>query len=460
MSLKSDILKVSGSNAIVLLLSILNGFILPVILSINDYAELKTYVLYAGFIGFLHFGFIDGINIKYGGKTIDATITNEIAFFHKFLIIFQFLVSLFVLIMGIMFGNIIIIFIGLTILPLNIKSFFLFFYQAVGNMELYSMVAIIAPIVSISITLILILLKINNYEYYIIANIIGYIFAVIYIENKIKIFKLFFRLPIQEHNSSLLKSLFYSGFFIMLGNIFFVIFLNIGRWISKLFLSSTDFAFYSFGMSLIGILTIFINAVTQSFYPHLSKNFSDALISRYRNLFFSVGSFAILWYYFIVLIVNNFITKYMDSLIITGLLITTIPGILIVQSLYVNMYKVLKKESQFLIDIIRILFISIILSIIIFCFYKSTLSIAIAAVISIYLWILFPPSFIKISIKDKFNEFLFLCFLIGGFILIIISGFSMVLKIIITILLLSVINLIFYRDVLKELMSKIINILK
>jgi len=456
-SLRNDIIKVSGSNAIVLLLSILNGFILPVILSINDYAELKTYVLYAGFIGFLHFGFIDGINIKYGGKTIDATITNEITYFHKFLIIFQFIVSLFVLIMGIMFGNIIIVFVGLTILPLNIKSFFLFFYQAVGDLNLYSILNIITPIVTIVITLLLIILKINNYRYYISANILGYVATVIYVENKIKIYKSILKLPFSEY-ATMLRPVFYSGFYIMLGNIFFVIFLNIGRWISKLFMSSTEFAFYSFGMSLIGIVTIFINAVTQSFYPHLSKNFSDVLITKYRKLFFVIGSFTILWYYFIVLIVNSFIAKYINSLIITGVLLTTIPGILIIQSIYVNMYKVLKREAQFLRDIFRVLIISILLSLIIFYFYKSILSIAISAVISLYIWVLFPPAFIKISIKDKFNEFVFLCLLIGGFILIIISGFSITIKIIITILLLVVINLIFYRDVLKEFMLKKINI--
>ena len=460
MSLRNDILKVSGSNIVVLLSSIINGFVLPAVLSIDDYSKLKTYTLYASFIGFLHLGFVDGINIKYGGKLIDDVSSKEFNYFHKFFVVFQFIVVLVVFAIGIISKNTILIFIGLTILPLNLKSLFLFFYQAIGNFKLYSQLAIIAPLVSIFITLLLVLLKVTTYEYYIMANIIGYVLAVVYIENKIKIVKLSFNLPTFKNGRFMLRTIFYSGFFIMLGNTLFVIFFNIGRWMSKLFMSNVDFAIYSFGMSLIGFITIFINAVTQSFYPHLSRNYTDELISRYRNLFLVIGSFSIIGYFFIVVIVENFISKYNESLILTGILITTIPGVLIVKSLYVNLYKVLKKERQFLFDISKMLLIAILLSAIIFYFNRNTISIAISAVISIYLWIIFPPSFIRISIKERIREFCYLCLIIGGFIIIIMLDIVMSIQILITILLIFVINFIFYKRVINELIARLRNTMK
>jgi O-antigen/teichoic acid export membrane protein len=220
-------------------------------------------------------------------------------------------------------------------------------------------------------------------------------------------------------------------------------------------MSSSEFAYYSFGMSLIGFVSIFINAVTQSFYPHLSKNYTNELIMEYRNMFFVIGSFSVLWYFIIVLIVNKFIPKYTESLIITGVLLTTIPGILIVQSLYVNMYKVLKKESKFLKDIFMILIMAILISVVLFYLFKNKLSVAVAAVISVYLWIIFPPSFIKINVKKQINEIIYLFVFIGGFLFIIISEFNIIYKILLTFISLIIINIIFFYKTQNKLFLKI-----
>jgi O-antigen/teichoic acid export membrane protein len=212
-SLKSDILKVSGSNIIVLLLSVLNSFVLPIVLSVNGYANLKTYVLYAGFIGFLHFGFVDGVNIRFGGKEFDNSVKYEINFFHRFYIVFQFIMSLIILVIAVLTKDILLVFIGLTVLPLNLKSFFLFFYQAVGDLGLYSKLAVISPVISIILSLILIIFKVNDYRFFIIINIIGYYFSVLYIERKTEIYKKFFFFKFEKKKKLIDKKDFLFGFF-------------------------------------------------------------------------------------------------------------------------------------------------------------------------------------------------------------------------------------------------------
>ena len=80
-SLKKDFAKVAGSNILLLLASTLNNFVLPIVLSITDYANYKTYILYVGFAGLFHLGYVDGINIKYGGKDLEKLeITNPSLF--------------------------------------------------------------------------------------------------------------------------------------------------------------------------------------------------------------------------------------------------------------------------------------------------------------------------------------------------------------------------------------------
>lgn len=451
MSLKKDILQVSFSNSIILLSSIINGFVLPAVLSIEDYANLKTYTLFASFIGLLHFGFVDGINVKYGGLQKDEISSEEFKQFHIFFITFQLIVTILVIILGFITNNIILIFTGITILPVNLRSFFLFFFQAVGNFKSYTKLAIIAPLLNIVFIIILVIVNIFDYTFYITAQVVAYFVAVIFTENAEKQLNISTLKFINKLDRNKLKVIFSSGIYIMLGNILFVIFFDVGRWISKLFMNDYNFATYTFGMSLIGFITIFINAITQSFYPYFSRNQLINLISKYKSIFYVIGSFSILSYFIIVLIVQTFIPKYTDSLILTGILLTSVPGILIVKTLYVNFYKVLKKEKQFFYDTAKILTLSIVLNLILFYFYRNTTILAISATISIYIWIIFPPRFINYSIKNKLKELIYIFLIISSFVLIITSKHTLWLQVILMLSILIFLNILFFKTAVHDL---------
>lgn len=55
-----DLIKVIISNIVALLSGILVGFVVPKIMGFDDYGYFKTYALYAGYTGLLHFGISDG----------------------------------------------------------------------------------------------------------------------------------------------------------------------------------------------------------------------------------------------------------------------------------------------------------------------------------------------------------------------------------------------------------------
>lgn len=71
-SLKRGMLSVLIANIINLCFSLLSSFMLPKWLSVDTYALVKTFQLYASYAGLLHFGYVDGIYLKYGGKDIDT----------------------------------------------------------------------------------------------------------------------------------------------------------------------------------------------------------------------------------------------------------------------------------------------------------------------------------------------------------------------------------------------------
>jgi len=70
MKLGKGIIEVLYANILNLLIAVVNGFLLPKYLTVETYADLKTFLLYMSYIGILHFGYIDGIYLKYGGKDL------------------------------------------------------------------------------------------------------------------------------------------------------------------------------------------------------------------------------------------------------------------------------------------------------------------------------------------------------------------------------------------------------
>ena len=54
-----DLLRVVSSNMLALLVGLVNGFLVPGFLGIDEYALYKTFGLYVGYVGILHFGFVD-----------------------------------------------------------------------------------------------------------------------------------------------------------------------------------------------------------------------------------------------------------------------------------------------------------------------------------------------------------------------------------------------------------------
>lgn len=461
MSLKKDLFRVVTSNAIVLLSSVINGLILPSILTVESFSELKTYTLFASFIGFLHLGFVDGINVKYGGIDIKNINREEFGRLHAFFLLFQIVVVLVILCSGIIFKNGLIVLVGLATLPINIQCFFLFFYQAVGEFKDYARATVVVPISNIVITLSLVLTGIKDYRVYIIVIICSYIISVVLLEAKYLrknggrvIVNSFVSLLNRKIDNLLIRNIFKSGFYIMFGNVLFTLFFDTGRWVSKFFTSTKDFAVYSLGLSLIGFIVVFIAAVNKAFYPYLHRNQDPKVIGRYKNTLYILSSFSLAGFFILRFVIEKFLAKYLVALPVTAILITSIPGMMIIKSIYVNLYKVQKQEKYFLLDTLKYLLVSVILCFGLFYLYNSLISIAFASVIAIYVWAIFPVRCVDINYKVAIKEILFIGLLACSFYFIYQLEYCEFISISILCLITLAINIIFYKETLTQLISQ------
>lgn len=157
MKLRKGIISVICANIVNLFISMGNGFLLPKYLSIDTYAGLKIFLLYISYIGVLHLGYIDGVYIKYGGKTRNKIDSNEIKRDKKTFVIFQLVVAIFVLSISIILRNVYLFLFSINILPANMVTFYKFIYQAIGEFNSYSHITNIIPISCFILNFILLL---------------------------------------------------------------------------------------------------------------------------------------------------------------------------------------------------------------------------------------------------------------------------------------------------------------
>lgn len=136
-SLKKGLMYVLIANFINLGFNLITNFVLPKELSVESYATIKTFQLYVSYAGLFHFGFVDGMYLKYGGKNVKEIRGEDLKTNLSTLRFFEIFVTLICTIVALFLRREVLAFFALSILPLNLANYFKQLYQATGEFSLY-----------------------------------------------------------------------------------------------------------------------------------------------------------------------------------------------------------------------------------------------------------------------------------------------------------------------------------
>lgn len=413
MSLKNSILRIFSANFLTMVSGILIGFVVPAVLSVDSYAYLKTYTFYLSYIGLLHFGFIDGMYIKYGGKELESLDNREFKLEHRIFIIIQFIITLFFIGIAYIYKDIIIFLFALSIIPVNTIAFFRLFYQAVGEFKKYANISYVYTLIYLIANILLaVVFKSKNYIEYCITSILANVVVFLYLEYKF--FKVFNRIKV-KYDKKVWNNI-KIGFFILLGNLSVVMFYAIDRWFIKFFYTINDFAYYSFAISMLNIINLLVSAISVTFYNYLAKDEEEEKVKKIKRYFIILGAFASLGYFVLASIVNIILKKYIPSLNIIAISFASYPYMIVINALYVNLYKARKNEKKYLKVVVLMVIISTIYNIIAVLLSKNPISIAIATTISFITWYIYSSRDFK-YLKSTRKEIIYLVINLIGFLL-------------------------------------------
>lgn len=413
MSLKTNVIRIFSANFLNAISGIIIGFMIPAVLSLDSYAYVKTYLLYIGYIGFLHFGFIDGMYIKYGGKNIKDIDKGILKYEHRIFMRIQLIMTGIFILISIASKNLIIFLMAISIIPINTASFHKLFFQSTGQFKLFANANYVYTVIYMLTNIILVfLMKSDNYIFYIMTTLIANIAVFITLEYR---FYMKYR-SVKVKYSSEVNNNIKVGFYILLGNLSVSLFYGIDRWFVKIFYSNNDFAYYSFAISMLNIINIFINAISTTFYNYLSMGENEERIKKLKECFLIIGGMASSGYFVLAIIVKMLLPKYIPSLRIIAISFVMYPYIIIINSLYVNLYKVRKNEKKYFVVVILMLFISIIYNTVAVYIFEDPIWIAIATTLSFITWYIYSIRDFK-YIKGNYKELIYLVVIFISFIL-------------------------------------------
>ncbi|MGU8804323.1 capsular biosynthesis protein [Clostridium perfringens] len=413
MSLKSNILRIFSANFLTMISGVVIGFVIPAVLSVDSYAYLKTYTFYLSYIGLLHFGFIDGMYIKYGGKDLEVIDKQEFKLEHRVFIIIQIIITILFITISFYKNDIIIFLFSLSIIPINTLSFYQLFYQSIGEFKKYANISYVYTLIYlITNVLLAIVFRSKNYIGYCITSILANGIVFLYLEYKFAIEFTKIKVKYDRKVWNNIKV----GFFILLGNLSVVMFYAIDRWFIKLFYTVNDFAYYSFAISMLNIINVLVGAISVTFYNYLAKDENEEKVKKLKRYFIILGAFASLGYFALSGIVSILLKKYMLSLNIIAISFAAYPYMIVINALYVNLYKARKNEKKYLKVVLLMVIISTIYNTIAMLLSKNSVVIAIATTLSFITWYIYSSRDFK-YLKSTRKESIYLFINLIGFLL-------------------------------------------
>lgn len=315
------------ANLLATLVSALITFVLPKMLGVTEYSYFQLYLFYFSYVGLLHFGWADGVFLRYGGyyyeKLDKSSFHSQIQQYALFQVIISAVLMIGVVLMApgpektLVFGC-------TCIAAVFANVYFLLQYilQATGRIREYATMLIVEKIVYVTLVFAFLLLGERDFPAYIIANILGIAAAVtlgFYHCREILLAKPEpWKSAARESKENLSV-----GIKLMLANLASQLIIGIVGQSIEIQWSVEQFGIVSLSLSISNMLMLLINAVAVVLFPMLRRMDQNRLVPMYkqiRSMLMTPLFCMLVFYYPGKLMLSFWLPQYAESLDYLGLL--------------------------------------------------------------------------------------------------------------------------------------------
>lgn len=425
-----NLIMVAFSRLVSLASGVVVGFLLPKALTVSDYGFYKTFTLYAAYTALLHFGFVDGILLKFAGKTYEELDARRVRAYTRFFIAFESIISALMIIAAIIFARgealFIVIMLAFNMVFVNVTTYYQFISQAVQRFREYSAKNLIVSVVKILLVAVIFLVDYYNpaaisYRIYLIfLNIIDFSIMGWYIllYKNITFGKRERRSVVRDE----IKSVFKTGIVLTLAYQVSHLILALDRQFVNLLFSTETFAVYSFAYNIVTLISTMISSISVVLLPMLKKKSEEKIIESYEKCIFTVAAASavgLICYFPLASFIEWFLPDYSGSVEYISIVLAAFVFSAVISVVMFTIAKVLDMNLAFFKDSCFVLLAGVAANAAAYLIFRSPKAISFASVAVMAMW--FVISGERLKKKTGVGIFRELCFLLSvvvGFLLI------------------------------------------
>lgn len=334
--------------------SFILNFAIPKYIDEFQYSYWQSFVLYLGYVGILHFGMLDGIVLRY--SQYDYIELDKKKLRSQFIILL--LSACLIASIGIFYALLlcsnvvrnIIIFVCLGIITKLVFAYNSYSFQITNRINKYAILILFQRICYGFLVVTLLVLKVNRFEWYCIADLAGDIIGII-VASFYNRGLYFGSLPSFKDSVKEWKTNVASGILLMLANWSAILLLSSAKLIVQWRWDTIVFGKVAFSFSVSNLFLTFVTAISIVLFPALKRMDKDKLPEIYhkiRGVLSPVLLYSLVLYYPGCEIIKRILPKYADSLVYLGILLPIIIYTAKVNLLTNNYLKAYRKEKKML----------------------------------------------------------------------------------------------------------------
>lgn len=412
------------SNVVCTIVSILVVFFVPKSVGVENYGYFQLYLFYINYTGFLHFGWADGVYLRYGGayyKDLDKTMfATQFRLFIVMELVFSVILCWWAnSFVEVAEKQIVYTLIGFSMMLALPKTFLQYILQGTNRIKEYATLIMIERVVYGSLALLIVFAQKDSFSLIIGTDLAGKFIALLYAFYHCR--------DIVFGRFGSIKNVFADivanigvGIKLMLANVACLLIIGVVRWSIEREWNVSVFGKISLTLSISNLMMIFIRSVSMVLLPTLRRTDSSKYASIYSSLKigFLIAMFGgLLLYYPLNSFLLYWLPAYADSLKYMAILfpLCIYEGKL---SLLVETYlKTMRMEKKLLLSNIVTLVFSCVLTLI-FVFILKNLTLTVFAILLIFAFRTFLGEFFlsqKLKIKIVWDGLLE-CVLVSTFV--------------------------------------------
>ena len=421
--IKRNLIMSLAAQVVSLSISFITNLVVPKFIDELQYAHWQTYILYINYVVLFHFGIFDGLVLRYSQYDYDELnkplVRSQLQSVLILNLLFAFIGA------GIAFGRLsgpsrsILLFVSMAMIISNAFTYTSYTFQITNRINKYARLVILQKLVFGCIVCALVIFKVNRFEYYCIADLLGSLTGCVFgvITNR----DLFLgeNISFREAISETLEN-FKAGILLLIAN-WTSVFVVIGaKTIIQMHWDILTFGKVSFSFSVTSLFLSFVTAISVVLFPSIKRMDESKLPQLYgsiRGIIVPLLFVSLLLYYPGCWVLEMWLPAYAVSLKYLGILLPIIVFSSLTSLLTNNYLKAYRYEKQMLyINLSSIVLAMALYALFAFCL-DSLPGILISVVIATMVRSILSEIIISKLIKmELLKDFIIECFLVIVFI--------------------------------------------